>query len=135
MGKEVEMKYKIETLNSQIKDLSSRKTEYQRVNRDLSGVISDFDDMKKSISKAQGYLKEGDTGEETIKQIAQMDEDIKEVNAVIGSLEEVQKENSKEIRAIDNEIMEKNNQIKKLNIEIDEERRKNENSNKTENRK
>lgn len=134
MGKEEEKKKEIETLNSQIDDLNVQKTEYQRVNRELNGAIDDFEDMKKSISKAQGYLKEGDTGEETMKQIAEMDEDIKNVNEVIGSLEEVKKETSNEIRKIDEKIIEKNNQIKKLNKEVEEVRRENEREERKENK-
>lgn len=129
MGKDAELKKEIETLNKQIDELSIEKTEYQKVNREINEAIDNFEDMKKNISKAQEYLKEGDTGEETLKQIKEMDEDKKNVNQVIGSLEGIQDEANKEIRKINNEIMEKNNQIKKVRNEIEKERKSTNNKN------
>jgi len=105
----------INALNNEVRKLNVRKGEYQRINREIDEAISDFNDMKKSIIKAQGYLLESDTSDVIMKKVSEMDEDIREVKETVLSLEEMKIEIEKEIRWLENTIMEKENRIRQLN--------------------
>lgn len=105
----------INLLNEQIKKLNARKIEYQRISKEIDEAMSDFNDMKIGIIRAQGYLLESDSSEIIMKKVAEMDEDIRNVKDTILSLEEMKIEIEKETQFIDNMIIEKQNKIRQLN--------------------
>lgn len=115
MLSEVEKNNRIHKLNDGIRRLNNRKFEYQKVTREIYEALTDFEDMKKGIEKAQMYLREAGTNENISRKIIEMDDDIVEIKAVIESLNEMEKETEQEIRWIDNKIMQIESEIRVLN--------------------
>lgn len=115
MLSEVEKNNRMRELNDKLRRLNNIKFEYQRVIREIYEAITDFEDMKKGIEKAQMYLREAGTSENISRKIIEMDDDIVEIKAVIESLNEMEKETEQEIRWIDNKIMQIESEIRVLN--------------------
>ena len=107
---------KINVLKKEVLQLNNRKIEYQQIVRKIIDALSDFEEMKKGISKTQKYLNESDNSTIVAKKVIEMEEDKTEIKNIINMLEELQIECNNEIVKTDNKIMEKESLIRKLSF-------------------